>query len=89
VTIQALSALDHLQNLRIAPRDVRSDNMLINSAGVLKLSDFSNAVRADHEGLVCSEPAGVIYWQAPEVRRYRVLIMKPEDDINMSMQWLV
>lgn len=64
-----LSALDYLQTLRIAHRDVRSDNMLLNSSGVLKLSDFSNAVRATSPNFTCSDPVGVVYWQAPEIRK--------------------
>ena len=39
--IQALAGLTYLQTLRIAHRDVRSDNMLINKDGLLKLGAFS------------------------------------------------
>jgi len=34
-----LLALEYLQKQRIAHRDVRSDNLLLNSHGVLKLSE--------------------------------------------------
>ncbi|KAG5644279.1 hypothetical protein DXG03_008764 [Asterophora parasitica] len=63
-----LQALDYLQTQRIAHRDVRSDNLLLNSTGILKLTDFSNAVQVTRESPMRSEPAGVAYWQAPEVR---------------------
>jgi serine/threonine protein kinase len=39
--LQALSALEYLKPMNIAHRDVRSDNMLINSAGVLKLGWYA------------------------------------------------
>lgn len=35
---QVLNALAFLQENRIAHRDVRSDNLLLNSHGILKLS---------------------------------------------------
>jgi serine/threonine protein kinase len=74
--------LEYLQTKCIAHRDVRSDNLLLNRDGVLKISqyflcyyffvisllrnrsaDFSSAVKVTPENPMCSEPAGVIYWQ--------------------------
>jgi len=63
-----VNALVHLRRLRIAHRDVRSDNLLLNSAGVVKLGDFSNAVQVTAEQPLCSDIVGVVYWQAPEMR---------------------
>jgi len=63
-----LQALDYLQKHHIAHRDLRSDNLLLNSQGVLKLTDFSNAVLVTPETPLSTDPAGVVYWQAPEVR---------------------
>ncbi|KAL5520452.1 hypothetical protein ACEPAG_9676 [Sanghuangporus baumii] len=63
-----LGALTHLETLGIVHRDVRSDNLLVNSQGVLKLADFSNALLVDPTYPTYTEPAGVIYWQAPEMR---------------------
>ncbi|KAJ7607403.1 hypothetical protein FB45DRAFT_1135466 [Roridomyces roridus] len=63
-----LQALDYLQKHGIAHRDLRSDNLLLNSQGVLKLTDFSNAVLVTPEEPLATEPAGVLFWQAPEVR---------------------
>lgn len=79
----------YLQTNRIAHRDVRSDNLLINSSGEVKLSgwplfslkrslvltflpllaDFSTAVHVK-DSPWCNDAVGVLYWQAPEVRRY-------------------
>ncbi|CAK5271133.1 unnamed protein product [Mycena citricolor] len=63
-----LLGLDYLQKHGIAHRDVRSDNLLLNSQGVLKLADFSNAWRLSEESPLATDEVGVIYWQAPEVR---------------------
>ncbi|RPD63292.1 kinase-like protein [Lentinus tigrinus ALCF2SS1-6] len=65
-----LHALCYLQSKGIAHRDVRSDNILINPEGVVKLADFSSAVQVSKQKPTCTDPAGVIYWQAPEIRRY-------------------
>ncbi|KAL4253799.1 protein kinase superfamily protein [Abortiporus biennis] len=64
-----LSALDYLQKKGIAHRDVRSDNLLLNGDGFVKLADFSNAVQVSLENPTQADIAGVVYWQAPEVRR--------------------
>ncbi|KAJ7153517.1 kinase-like protein [Mycena crocata] len=63
-----LQALDYLQKHHIAHRDLRSDNLLLNSEGMLKLTDFSNAVLVTPETPLSTDPVGVVYWQAPEVR---------------------
>ena len=68
--MQVLSALDYLQSRGIAHRDVRSDNLLVNREGVVKLADFSNAVQVTQLNPMVSGAAGVVYWQAPEIRRY-------------------
>ncbi|GJE92910.1 kinase-like protein [Phanerochaete sordida] len=64
----ALAALVHLNKLGIAHRDVRSDNLLVNADGVVKLADFSSAVQVPKAAPVRFDQAGVIYWQAPEMR---------------------
>ncbi|KAI0052439.1 kinase-like protein [Auriscalpium vulgare] len=63
-----LLALSYIRKQHIAHRDLRSDNLLLNRDGVLKLADFSSAIRAPPGTPKSSEMAGVIYWQAPEVR---------------------
>jgi len=64
-----LSALEYLQKHCIAHRDVRSDNLLLNKHGFLKLADFSNAVKVTKNSPMRTDLAGVVYWQAPEVRK--------------------
>ncbi|PPQ90271.1 LOW QUALITY PROTEIN: hypothetical protein CVT25_013096 [Psilocybe cyanescens] len=62
-----LCALEFLQKHNISHRDVRSDNLLLNKNGVLKLADFSNAVQVTPGSSMRSDAAGVVFWQAPEV----------------------
>lgn len=64
-----MQALYYLQSRGIAHRDVRSDNLLVNRDGIVKLADFSNAVQVTKHNPTCNNAVGVIYWQAPEMRR--------------------
>ncbi|KAI0755748.1 kinase-like protein, partial [Fomes fomentarius] len=63
-----VQALYYLQSRGIAHRDVRSDNLLVNRDGIVKLADFSNAVQVTKHKATCNDAVGVIYWQAPEMR---------------------
>ncbi|KAH9966198.1 hypothetical protein BGW80DRAFT_1343403 [Lactifluus volemus] len=63
-----LLALSYIHKHHIAHRDVRSDNLLLSRSGVLKLADFSMAVSSSPGTPKRSDPVGVIYWQAPEMR---------------------
>ncbi|KAI4517510.1 kinase-like protein [Schizophyllum commune Loenen D] len=63
-----LLGLDYLHKQGIAHRDVRSDNLLINNSGVVRITDFSQSVKVTPEAPLSSEVVGVVYWQAPEMR---------------------
>ncbi|KAA1474190.1 kinase-like protein [Dentipellis sp. KUC8613] len=63
-----LLGLSYLNRQRIAHRDLRSDNLLLNKDGVLKIADFSSAMHVPVGAPKSSENIGVIYWQAPEMR---------------------
>ncbi|CAG8610394.1 5342_t:CDS:10 [Cetraspora pellucida] len=67
VTQEILKALAYLHGQRRIHRDVRSDNVLLNARGDIKLTDFGHAVQ-----LTDTEPhrksfIGTPYWMAPEV----------------------
>ncbi|KAF5327955.1 hypothetical protein D9758_016782 [Tetrapyrgos nigripes] len=64
-TSDILDALVYLRANNIAHRDLRSDNLLLNSEGNLKLTDFSNAVRVSPSSPTRTDAVGVLYWQAP------------------------
>ncbi|KAI0070969.1 kinase-like protein [Panus rudis PR-1116 ss-1] len=68
VASDVLSALAYLQETGIAHRDVRSDNLLVRADGLVKIADFSNAVKVDVKNPIRTDPTGVIFWQAPEMR---------------------
>ncbi|KAF8183813.1 kinase-like domain-containing protein [Mycena galopus ATCC 62051] len=63
-----LHALDYLQRHSIAHRDLRPDNLLLNSEGVLKVAHFSSAMRVTPEERLATDIVGFVHWQAPEVR---------------------
>ncbi|KAM6493356.1 kinase-like protein [Amanita muscaria] len=63
-----VQAFQFLQSHQIAHRDVRSDNLLLNIQGVVKLADFSTAVQVSPASPLQDDIVGVPYWQAPEVR---------------------
>ncbi|ESK96721.1 ste ste20 paka protein kinase [Moniliophthora roreri MCA 2997] len=67
-TSDIVEALTFLRSHNIAHRDVRSDNLLLNQHGFLKLTDFSNAIKLPRERPMAFDPVGVFYWQAPEIR---------------------
>lgn len=75
--IQVLLALDYLQQHNIAHRDIRSDNLLINPEGMLKLADFSSAVQVPAQNPNRTDVVGVPYWQAPEIRTYVFRLRSP------------
>jgi Protein kinase domain. len=52
-----LLALEYLQKQHIAHRDVRSDNLLLNSHGVLKLSECFLAVNCQNGVLNVCHPS--------------------------------
>jgi serine/threonine protein kinase len=60
---QVLAALSYLQKLGIAHRDIRSDNLLVNQEGVVKLADFSSAAKVPRAAPVRFDTVGVLYWQ--------------------------
>ncbi|KAI0830228.1 kinase-like protein [Trametes gibbosa] len=68
IAADVLQALAYLQSRGIAHRDVRSDNLLVNTDGLVKLADFSSAVQVSQRSPTRADQAGVPYWQAPEIR---------------------
>ena len=64
IAFLTLHALAYLASIGIAHRDVRSDNLLVNPAGVIKLADFSHAVQwTSKTGPMKQGAVGVVYWQ--------------------------
>jgi len=63
----SLMALSELHNRKIIHRDIKSDNMLLNREGRLKLSDFGFCTRLNRYKSKRATMVGTPYWMAPEI----------------------
>ncbi|KAJ2162629.1 hypothetical protein GGF46_000502 [Coemansia sp. RSA 552] len=67
---EVLTALAYLHERHIIHCDVRSDNVLIDDKGQVKLADFSSAVFLDADQASAQKTSlGAIYWMAPELAK--------------------
>ncbi|KAL0575315.1 hypothetical protein V5O48_006666 [Marasmius crinis-equi] len=68
-TKDVVEALEFLRSHNIAHRNLHSANLLLDSEGVVKLTNFSDALKLPR-GVppIAYEPAGVLHCQAPEVQ---------------------
>ncbi|KAI8073107.1 kinase-like domain-containing protein [Gongronella butleri] len=62
-----LRGLTHLHRLRRIHRDVRSDNVLLNTRGEIKLTDFGQCAQLASPEDKRKSIVGTPYWMAPEV----------------------
>ncbi|KAJ1927879.1 hypothetical protein IWQ60_002570 [Tieghemiomyces parasiticus] len=71
VCVDVLNGLDYLHsNLRVH-RDIRSDNLLINDRGHIKITDFGMAVQLTPEAPTQVAVIGTPYWMSPEIAKGR------------------
>lgn len=70
-TRQILDGLAYLHSQNILHRDLKADNILVDPAGICKISDFGISKRTDGEGaydsMISTNLKGSVFWMAPEV----------------------
>ncbi|KAL9652757.1 hypothetical protein ABK040_010790 [Willaertia magna] len=66
---ECLKALDYLHKSNKMHRDIKSDNVLVNSKGEIKLADFGFCVELTTNKEKRKSTVGTPYWMAPEVIR--------------------
>jgi len=64
-----LKALQHLHSLHRVHRDIKSDNVLMNTQGAVKLADFGYAAQLTQKQQKRNTVVGTPYWMAPELIR--------------------
>ena len=65
ISREVLKALMFLHDSNRIHRDVKSDNILINMHGEVKLADFARSIQLDHRDDKRASIVGTPYWSKP------------------------